>query len=126
MTAGTCKSYSFAAKEFISKFTFYFNSAKVLGLGFTTSSGGKFDAGLQASNLANATSFSFNETFNLMGLFGSASASGINSLGGIRLKTDCTFFELVSVVNNESLNQTISTANFTNTNSSVVESTSQT
>lgn len=91
-----CDTYTFSENEVISQFAFYFTPTQVTGVMFTTSSGGRFEVGTKDMD-GSESGFSTNEEFGLLGFFGSSDNERILSLGAIRMKYDCPYYQRVKM-----------------------------
>jgi hypothetical protein len=87
-----CTSDIFATGEIVRDFVFYYLDSKVLGISYTTSAGNAQTVGLKQVDGIKSFGFTFSETFNFMGFFGTYSDVTVISLGPIRFKTDCAYF----------------------------------
>jgi hypothetical protein len=109
---GTCKTDTLAAGEYIKELTFYYTNSMVTGVSYTTSTGQQQTLGKISTK---KFSFAFSTAYNFMGFFGSSSTDQIDSLGAIRMKTDCQNFSKPADQNSSTADNSTSTSNATST-----------
>jgi hypothetical protein len=92
-TSSRCSEESFGPEENLTDFTIFWNDKAVVGMSGKTSLGANKSLGdITSKGLESYTNSFDGEIFHFVGLFGTSTDSSVQSLGGIRMKTDCSNF----------------------------------